>query len=88
MLIYKAFLAFWDSGPQKSQQRDFPFGLGMMLPFSPSSIPALANAFTTAAMVPLCPHGGLHSFAILTHGRLPLSAIRQSASRFRSACRG
>ena len=32
--------------------RGFPFGLGKMLPFSPSSIPALASAFTTAAMVP------------------------------------
>ena len=30
-------------------------GLGMMLPFSPGSIPALARAFTTAAIVPLCP---------------------------------
>jgi hypothetical protein len=26
-----------------------------MLPFSPSSIPALANAFTAALMVPLSP---------------------------------
>ena len=33
----------------------FPFGLGITLPFSPRSTPALDNAFTTAVMVPLCP---------------------------------
>ena len=33
-----------------------PFGLGITLPFSPSSTPAFAKALTTAGvMVPLCP---------------------------------
>jgi hypothetical protein len=34
----------------------FSLRVGMMLPFLPRSIPAFAKAFTTAAMVPLCPH--------------------------------
>jgi hypothetical protein len=35
--------------------RGFPSALGKCFRFSPSSIPALASAFTTAVMVPLCP---------------------------------
>jgi hypothetical protein len=35
--------------------RGFRYGLGKILPFWPSSIPALASAFTTAVMVPDCP---------------------------------
>ena len=31
----------------RTELSDFPFGLGKMLPLSPSSPPALANAFTT-----------------------------------------
>ena len=44
----------WGVGYQKGY-RAFPFGLGKMLPSSPSSMPALASAFTTAVMVPLRP---------------------------------
>ena len=45
LLIYKAFLGILISSIQmRMQGQRFHFGLGMMLPFSPSPIPARPNA--------------------------------------------